>query len=56
MSDPAANTAATGEQLNLKVKSQVPLPPCRTARRSSSRSRAAPSSRSSWMPTASART
>ena len=43
------------EQLNLKVKSQVTPLLLRTAKRSSSRSRAPLSSRNSWMPTANAR-
>ena len=48
-----AMTAPAPEQLNLKVKSQVLLPLCRTEKRSSSRSRTPPSSRNWWTPTAS---
>lgn len=44
--------AVPAEQLNLKVKSQVTHYSHRMERRSFSRSRAAPNSRSSWMPTA----
>ena len=45
-------TAGAAEQLNLKVKSQVNCKLIRMEKRSSSRSRARPSSRNSWMPIA----
>jgi len=51
----ATNQNPPADQLNLKVKSQVQMPWCRTAKRCFSRSRTPPSSRNSWMPTASAK-
>jgi len=48
----AEQAATNAEQLNLKVKSQVSLNIVRTAKRSFSRLKAAPSSKSSWTHTA----